>query len=93
MEATRECCSDSLLIDLRMSLCMRPAAEKTRSTPADDAGEARNCLAIFASLGHLLSCGGGSPSVLLLLLLVVPLYGGTHLARTSGSQLDCRRRH
>ena len=38
---------------------MRPAAEKTRSTPADDAGEARNCLAIFASLGHLLSCGGG----------------------------------
>ena len=35
---------------------------------------------------------GASPSVLLLLLLVVPLYGGRNLARTSGSQLDCRHR-
>ena len=40
-------------MDLRMSECMRPAAEKTRSTPADEAGQARYCFAIFASLGPL----------------------------------------
>ena len=30
---------------------MRPAAENTRSTPAVEAGAARYCLAILASLG------------------------------------------
>ncbi len=34
---------------------MLPAAEKTRSTPAEDAGAAKYCLTILASAGHLLS--------------------------------------
>ena len=36
-------------------VCILPAAEKTRSTPAEEAGAARYCLTIFASIGHLLS--------------------------------------
>ena len=32
-----------------------PAAEKTRSTPAEEAGAAKYCLTILASAGHLLS--------------------------------------
>ena len=39
--AKRECLSDSSVIDLRKSACILPAAEKTRSTPADEAGAAR----------------------------------------------------
>ena len=38
--------------DLRRSSCIFPAAEKTRSTPADEKGAAKYCLAILASLGH-----------------------------------------
>ena len=34
---------------------MLPAAEKTRSTPAEEAGAAKYCLTILASAGHLLS--------------------------------------
>ena len=34
--ANRECLSDSSLMDLRMSACIMPADEKTRSKPADD---------------------------------------------------------
>merc|ERR1712003_370241 len=38
-----------------MSLCILPAAEKTRSTPADEAGAEKYCLTILAKAGHLLS--------------------------------------
>ena len=41
------------LADLRRSSCIRPAAEKTRSTPADEAGIDKYCLTILASLGHI----------------------------------------
>ena len=50
-----ECLSESSFMDLRRSLCILPAAEKTRSTPADEAGAARYYLAILASAGHLRS--------------------------------------
>ena len=43
----------SFFMDLRKSSCMRPAAENTRSTPAEEAGVARYCLAILASFGQL----------------------------------------
>ena len=43
------------LIDFRSSSCILPDAEKTRSTPADEAGAARYCLTYFASVGHLVS--------------------------------------
>ena len=46
----RECSRVESFIDLRRSLCMRPAAENTRSTAAVEAGAARYCLAILASL-------------------------------------------
>ena len=36
--AKRECSSVLSLADLRRSSCIRPAAEKTHSTPADEAG-------------------------------------------------------
>ena len=32
-----------------------PAAEKTRSTPAEEAGAAKYCLTILASAGHFVS--------------------------------------
>jgi len=35
-----------------MQSCQPPAALKTRSTPAEDAGEAKYCLTILARLGH-----------------------------------------
>ena len=47
-----ECCGELSLADLRRSLCILPAAEKTRSTRADDAGAAKYCLTIRARLGH-----------------------------------------
>ena len=34
------------LVDLRRPLCIFPAAKKTRSTPANEAGAARYCLTI-----------------------------------------------
>eukprot|EP00966_Prymnesium_polylepis_P144433 3335463-Prymnesium_polylepis.1 len=50
--AKRECSSVSSFADLERSPCIFPAAEKTRSTPADDAGAAKNCFTILARLGH-----------------------------------------
>jgi hypothetical protein len=53
--AKREFSSVVSLADFCRSPCMLPAAEKTRSTPAEEAGAAKYCLTIFASAGHLLS--------------------------------------
>lgn len=50
--AKNECSSVLSFSDLRRSSCIFPAAEKTRSTPPDENGAARYCLAI---LGHVVS--------------------------------------
>ena len=39
----------------RHTPCILPAAEKTRSTPAEEAGAAKYCLTILASAGHFVS--------------------------------------
>ena len=41
-----------------------PAAEKTRSTPADDAGHAKYCFTILARFGHLVSFAAHQDSTL-----------------------------
>ena len=51
--ANRECSSVVSLADFCRSLCIFPAAEKTRSTPPVEAGAAKYCLAICPSAGHL----------------------------------------
>ena len=53
--AKREASSVSSLALLRRSPCILPAALKTRSTPAEDAGAAQYCLTILARLGHFVS--------------------------------------
>lgn len=53
--AKSECSSVESLADFWRSPCILPAAEKTRSTPADDAGAAKYCLTILASAGHFAS--------------------------------------
>ena len=53
--AKSECLRESSDIDLRRSECILPAAEKTRSTPAEEAGAAKYCLAILDSAGHVAS--------------------------------------
>ena len=51
--ANSECSSVESLADFWRSPCILPAAEKTRSTPAEEAGAAKYCLTILASAGHL----------------------------------------
>ena len=51
--AKSECSSVSSLADFERSPCILPAAEKTRSTPAEEAGAAKYCFTILARLGHL----------------------------------------
>ena len=46
-------CSVSSFIRLRLSPCVSPLLLNKRSTPADDAGKARNCLAIFPRFGNI----------------------------------------
>ena len=55
MAANREYSRVSALTDLDKSPCILPAALKTRSTPAEEAGAARYCLTILHRLGHLVS--------------------------------------
>ena len=50
--AKSECSSVESFADFWRSPCILPAAEKTRSTPADEAGAAKYCFTIFASAGH-----------------------------------------
>ena len=53
--AKSECWSVESLAAFWRSPCILPAAEKTRSTPADDASAAKYCLTILASAGHFAS--------------------------------------
>ena len=50
--ANSECSRVLSFSDLRRSSCILPAAEKTRSAPAEEKGDARYCLASLASLDH-----------------------------------------
>jgi hypothetical protein len=49
-------CNVSSFIRLRLSPCVSPLLLNKRSTPADDAGKARNCLAIFPRYGNIDLC-------------------------------------
>ena len=65
--AKRECSSVESLADFWRSPCILPAAEKTRSTPAEDAGAAKYCLIIIVgdddgSRAATLSVGSFSPT-------------------------------
>ena len=53
--ANSECSRVVSLADLDRSPCILPAAEKTHSTPADEAGAANYCFTILARFGHLAS--------------------------------------
>ena len=55
MAAKRECSMVSALTDLDRSPCILPAALKTRSTPAEEAGAARYCFTILHKLVHSVS--------------------------------------
>ena len=54
------CCKEESPNDLRRSECILPAALKTRSTPADDAGAKKYCLTILVRRGQRgsLACWG-----------------------------------
>ena len=60
--AKSECSSVESLADFWRSPCILPAAEKTRSTPADDAGAEKYCFTIFA-LHHFVVCRDGTQLV------------------------------